>query len=82
VAYEEYSTIVELDGRAAHPEAARWMDVRRDNAKIADGRVTLRYGWTEVCESSCEIAAEVARALRRQGWTGTLRRCGSSCRLT
>jgi len=80
VAYEEYSTLVELDGRVAHPEASRWRDVRRDNANLADGRMTLRYGWTEVCENSCEIAEEVARALRRQGWTGTLRRCGSGCR--
>jgi hypothetical protein len=81
VAYEKYGTLVELDGRAAHPEASRWTDVRRDNANVADGQVTLRYGWTEVCESSCEIAEEVARALRRRGWTGALRRCGSDCRI-
>lgn len=81
VAYEEYSTLVELDGRVAHPEASRWTDIRRDNANAADGRVTLRYGWTEVCENSCEVAAEVARALRQRGWTGSPRRCGTRCRM-
>jgi hypothetical protein len=81
VAYEEYDTLVELDGRAAHPEASRWRDIRRDNANAADGRVTLRYGWTEVCESSCEMAGEIARALCRRGWTGTPRRCGARCRI-
>jgi hypothetical protein len=81
VAYEEYGTLVELDGQVAHPEAARWMDIRRDNAHAADGRVTLRYGWTAVSESSCEVAEEVARALRLRGWAGRLRRCGSTCRI-
>jgi hypothetical protein len=32
VSYEEYATVVELDGRAAHPEHAKWRDRRRDNA--------------------------------------------------
>jgi hypothetical protein len=81
VAYEEYSTLIELDGRAAHPEASRWTDIRRDNANAADGRLTLRYSWTDVCERSCEVAGEVARVLRRRGWTGTPRRCGPHCRL-
>jgi hypothetical protein len=81
VAYEEYSTLVELDGRAAHPEARRWMDIRRDNAHAADGRVTLRYGYAEVSEDNCEVAEEVARTLRQGGWTGTLRRCGPGCRI-
>jgi hypothetical protein len=81
VAYEEYDTLVELDGRAAHPEAARWRDIRRDNAHAADGRVTLRYSWTEVSERGCEVAREIAATLHRRGWTGTLSRCGSGCRV-
>lgn len=80
VAYEDYDTLVELDGRAAHPESSRWTDIRRDNAHAADGRVTLRYGWTEVCEGSCEVADELARTLRRRGWTGTPHPCGPDCR--
>jgi very-short-patch-repair endonuclease len=80
VAYEQYGTLVELDGRASHPEAARWADIRRDRAQVADGLVTLRYSWTEVSTTSCAIAAEIARTLRQRGWTGTLRRCGRHCR--
>ena len=81
VAYEEYATLVELDGRAAHPESSRDLDTRRDNANAADGWVTLRYGWIEVSEHSCEVAAQLALTLRRRGWPGTLRRCSASCRI-
>jgi very-short-patch-repair endonuclease len=80
VAYEEYGTLIELDGRAAHPESARWRDIRRDRAQVADGQVTLRYNWTEVSTTSCAVAAEIGRTLRRRGWTGALRRCGRHCR--
>jgi hypothetical protein len=81
VAYEGYGTLVELDGRAAHPEAARWTDIRRDRAHLADGQVTLRYGWTEVSTASCTVAAEIARVLHQRGWTGALRRCGRHCQV-
>jgi Transcriptional regulator, AbiEi antitoxin len=81
VAYEEYGTLVELDGSAAHPEAARWTDIRRDRAQLADGRVTLRFSWTEVSTQSCAVATEIARILRQHGWTGTLRRCGRHCQV-
>jgi predicted transcriptional regulator of viral defense system len=79
VAYEAYRTLVELDGRTAHPEHGRWQDIRRDNANAADGRVTLRYGWIEVNRDPCGVAREVADVLRRHGWAGTPRRCGRSC---
>jgi len=79
VAYEAYDTLVELDGRTAHPEHGRWQDIRRDNANAADGRVTLRYGWLEVNRDRCGVAREVADVLRHQGWGGTPRRCGRSC---
>jgi hypothetical protein len=80
VDYEGYATIVELDGRAAHPESSRQLDARRDNANAADGRVTLRYGWADVSEHACEVAAQVAAALRQRGWRGRLRPCGPGCR--
>jgi hypothetical protein len=80
-AYEEYATLVELDGRAAHPESSRRLDANRDNANIADGWVTLRYGWIEVSERSCEIAAQLARTLRSRGWAGSVRRCSAGCRI-
>jgi hypothetical protein len=81
VAYDDYTTIVELDGRVAHPERSRHLDAERDNANAADGWITLRYGWTEVSQRSCEVAAQLGSALRRRGWPGSLRRCGPACRL-
>ena len=81
VEYERYATIVELDGRIAHSGPNRDLDIRRDNANTADGRVTLRYGWSEVSHRSCEVAAQIGQTLSRRGWPGPLRRCGSTCRL-
>jgi len=81
VAYDGYATLVELDGRAAHPDGSRQADAWRDNANIADGRVTLRYGWTDVNERGCEIAAQIAITLRGRGWPGWPRRCGPACRI-
>jgi hypothetical protein len=81
VAYDAYATLVELDGRMAHPEEVRWLDSQRDNANTAAGWVTLRYGWHDVTENSCSVAAEVALTLCRRGWPGRLRRCGPACRL-
>ena len=77
MAYEDYATLVELDGRAAHPESSRDLDTRRDNANVADGWATLRYGWIEVSEHSCEVATQLARTLRRRGWPGSLRPCSA-----
>jgi hypothetical protein len=79
VRYPDYGTCVELDGALAHPADSRWRDTRRDNANAADGIITLRYSWTDVAYRPCAVAAEVARALQRRGWTGTLRRCGPDC---
>ena len=79
--YGRYGVAVETDGRLAHAGVARWRDIRRDNAAAADGIITLRYGWADITEHPCEVAAEIATVLRRRGWKGTPRRCGSSCRL-
>jgi predicted transcriptional regulator of viral defense system len=78
--YQEYGVVVELDGRASHPDEQRWQDKHRDNASAAAGIVTLRYGWADVTERSCETAREVATVLGRRGWPGRLRRCGPGCR--
>jgi len=77
--YREFGVAVELDGHAAHPVAARWRDIRRDNASAEAGIVTLRYGWADVTAGPCRVAAEVAQVLRRQGWQGHLRSCGPGC---
>jgi predicted transcriptional regulator of viral defense system len=81
VLYEQYATAVELDGRAAHPGDQRWPDIQRDNAAAADGIMTLRYGWFDVTERPCEVAAQVARVLARRGYTRA-RGCSPACPVT
>ena len=58
--YQACGVAVELDGRVAHPGDLRWRDIRRDNAALADGVMTLRYGWTDVTERPCLVARQVA----------------------
>ena len=78
--YKRWRVVVELDGRAAHPEEWRELDDLRDNEVLeADGAVTMRYGWRAVTGAPCEVAAQVARRLSSHGWPGRLRRCGPDC---
>lgn len=79
VHYQPYRTLVELDGRVAHPDRARWRDLRRDNAGVADGLSVLRYGAGDVAERPCEAAAQVATVLIRNGWSGSPTPCGPGC---
>ena len=77
--YEPYGVVIELDGRLAHQPEDQWRDKTRDNAAAADGKHTLRYGWPQVKWQPCETAAEVARVLRRRGWSGRARPCSPGC---
>ena len=79
VHYEEFMTVVELDGNAAHPIEDRELDRARDNAVTESAQVTLRYGWKSVAGAPCATAAQVGRVLRNRGWRGRLRRCGPQC---
>jgi hypothetical protein len=81
VHYRAYRLVVELDGKASHPDEQRWQDTRRDNAAAADGIVTLRYGWADVTERRCETARQIAMVLAGRGWRGTLKQCGPGCRI-
>jgi very-short-patch-repair endonuclease len=81
VRYSKYGVLVELDGKASHPDEQRWKDKHRDNAAAAEGWFSLRYSWADVHERACITASEVGMVLCRQGWTGNLRRCGPTCRL-
>lgn len=76
--YHEHglALVVRLDGRAVHsaPEIA-FRDRRRDNAAELSGDARLVYGWQEIDGDPCGVALEVARVLRREGWTGTLHPC-------
>lgn len=69
--------VVELDGKRYHQETG---DRARDNQAAADGGATLRYGWADVTGRPCETAAQVFRALRQRGYSGTLGRCSPACR--
>jgi hypothetical protein len=77
--YEEFGVAVELDGRAAHRAEDRRQDNRRDNFFASVGIVTLRYGWADVTERPCQLAAEIGQVLRERGWTGSPSRCGPAC---
>jgi len=79
VAYDEYGVHVELDGRQAHPEPARFRNHRRDNAAVVAGGRVLRYCYADVVERPCIVAREVATVLRAAGWRGSPRRCGPGC---
>ncbi|UWZ38510.1 type IV toxin-antitoxin system AbiEi family antitoxin domain-containing protein [Dactylosporangium roseum] len=74
VAYDDFGTVVELDGRAYHPEERRSEDRQRDNEAAAAAIRTLRYGWSDVA-TPCAVAVQVVRALRSGGWRGRPRRC-------
>lgn len=71
--YEEFSVIIELDGRVNIP--GRFRDMRRDNAALLGGRVTLRYGWPDVADRPCEVAWQVGALLASRGWAGMPTRC-------
>jgi very-short-patch-repair endonuclease len=79
--YRAYRLAIELDGKASHPDEQRWQDSRRDNVAAVEGIRTLRYGWADVTERPCQTARQIAAALAKAGWRGTLRRCGPDCRI-
>jgi hypothetical protein len=80
VRYRRWRVVVELDGRAAHPEEWRELDDLRDNDLLADdGTVTLRYGWRSVTVRHCATAGQVGRVLMSRGWSGSLTVCGPAC---
>ena len=76
--YEEYQTVVELDGRVAHPGDSRWNDIHRDNAAVTAGLSTLRYSWRDVTVTPCRTAAEIATVLTARGYT-RIRPCSAGC---
>jgi len=78
VDYDEFDTVVELDGRLGHEGSGRHRDRRRDNAGTVRRKATLRYGHADLREP-CEAAVEVATVLRDRGWTGQLTKCGPFC---
>lgn len=75
--YDAYRLIVELDGGKYHNDKAR--DFFRDNEHLLTrDEVTLRFGWFQANGGACQSARQLARGLRRGGWSGTPR--GGRCR--
>lgn len=82
VSYLDGLVVVELDGRAAHPEELRHRDLARDNELLVVSDVrTLRYGWRAVVGDPCACAAHLAVILLGQGWQGVPWKCGPRCEL-
>lgn len=73
VLYEEYATIVELDGGVHALRQLR--DMQRDNRALVEGKVSLRFGWHDVTSRSCQVAWQVAAILVSRGWLGQPSRC-------
>ncbi|MCD2195895.1 hypothetical protein LQ327_21225 [Actinomycetospora endophytica] len=67
---------VRLDGWRTHANrrTAR-VDRARDNAAELEGRARLTFGYEEVKDASCAVAAAVATRLRQLGWEGEFIRC-------
>lgn len=76
VLYQSQRVRDELDGRRFHGDhLAVFRDMRRDNVAALAGDVTLRFGWHDVVDRPCEVAALVASVLQARGWKGGPRRC-------
>jgi hypothetical protein len=81
VRYPQWTTIIELDGREAHPLDEKFRDYRRDNRATIAGDASLRYGWRDVAGDPCAVAAQVAVLLIARGWGGSPQPCGTACGL-
>lgn len=76
VEYDEFSLVVEIDGRLGHARwADRQRDGRRDRGAAATGRLTVRVFWPDLVPSPCALAAEVGVILMTRGWTDQARPC-------
>ena len=71
--YRDYGLIVELDGVRDHADWAK--DMWRDNTHVVEGLATLRYGWTAVEDTRCDVAAQLGAALGKRTWDGTPTHC-------
>ncbi len=74
--YDDFATVVEVDGRLGHERwSDRVRDGRRDRSAGREGRFTTRVFWPDVAMSPCDTAADIAAILRVRGWTGQPRHC-------
>jgi hypothetical protein len=72
--------VKELDGRLGHDTYDdRHRDMKRDNAAEARGQSHLRYGWTDIVTTPCDVAWEEHQVLSANGWRTPFRYCGDGC---
>lgn len=83
VEYPEWRLIVELDGRLHHSSvAARDADMERDlDAAVFARKSSIRLGWGQTADRSCQTAGKVGRVLNSLGWEGSATPCGEACAL-
>lgn len=74
-----FATNVEIDGRLWHAGERFHTDRQRDRRAAGRGEVTLRVTPLELDQIPCEVALDIARALRHTGWTGRPKPCSESC---
>jgi very-short-patch-repair endonuclease len=75
-AYEEFTLVVEVDGRLGHEAwSDRVRDGRRDRQLLTTSRLTARVFWTDVAVTPCDTAGEIGAILRSRGWAGAPHRC-------
>ena len=80
---DEFGVVLEFDGRLGHADPhSRLRDFRRDNAVVASGRTSLRFGWEDIHENPCEAASQISSVLKARGWVGDIKACGPLCRVT
>lgn len=79
---EEFGVVFEVDGQHWHDGDRFQQDRRRDRSTAGDGKVTLRATWLDHEVRRCELALDLARTLRRRGWTGDPTLCGPHCVMT
>lgn len=80
-AYDDFGVLVELDGRLHLVPARRWRDMAKDNRSALRGELTLRYGWIDVYQAPCTVAAQVLGVLQLRGFRGETRPCRAGCPL-
>lgn len=69
--------IIELDGRLFHDTATqRDIDLERDLDAAVAGKDTVRLGWGQVFDRTCETTSKVAALHRLRGWAGVPSSCG------
>lgn len=81
VTYEDFATVVELDGLLGHSTTRdRDRDSRRDLAEAAvSDTVTLRVTYGLVFDDPCATASRIGLVLQRRGWNGVVAPC-AACR--